>query len=285
MKIKIGYQYPFTNWSTTHVFKKFHDFCLEQYKDIEFVYLNYDNHLDGNPSGIYSPHNMRLINEENGKFIVVSYWDKAKEMTWEGNGWDNTNCVEFITSSGTEPDMTYTPFSYLPYLKFFSEYYVNAKKLKQKENNELSFRGFLYGERLELAQLDKIRITDEKIYPEKSYYEDLTNNKICLSLNGAGEICNRDLEILSAGSVLFRPILSQKFHNELIPNHHYVGFEYNRHPNIQMQIILDTYNKIKNDNDYLQFIAENGYNWFKENGTIDSNVNILTKLINFDKLK
>lgn len=285
MKLKIGYQSPHTtSWSITHVFKKFHDYCLENINDIDFEYLNYDHHLDGNPSGIFSPHNMRIINEENGKYIVVSYWDKAIEMTWSGNGWDNENCVGFITSSGADDTMNYIPFSYLPYQKFFSEYYTNAKPFEQKEKNELSFRGFLYGQRLALSELNMISITNEKIYPEQRYYEDLTNNKICLSLNGAGEICNRDMEILSSGSVLFRPILKQKFHNKLIPGVHYVGYKYVEDPKEQMEIILHEYEKIKTDNELLKTIANNGYEWFKNNGTIDKNVDLLKELVNFKTL-
>jgi hypothetical protein len=286
MRIKIGYQTPYTTaWSITHVFKRFHEYCLENVNDIDFEYLNYDNHLDGNPSGLYSPHNMRLINEDTGKYIVVSYWDKAIEMTWEGNGWNKDMCVSFITSSGTDEYMNYTPFSYLPYSKFFSEYYVNAKPFQLKENTELTFRGFLYGQRLRLSELNKIKITNEKIYPEQRYFEDLTTSKICLSLNGAVEICNRDIEILSAGSILFRPILKQKFHNALIPGVHYVGYQYVEDANEQMDIILDEYNKIKDNEELLRTISNNGYEWFKNNGTIDKNVDLLKQLVNFDLLK
>jgi hypothetical protein len=286
MKVKIGYQSPYTtSWSITHVFKKFHEYCLENVKDIEFEYLNYDHHLDGNPSGLFSPHNMRLINEDTEKYIVVSYWDKAIEMTWGGNGWNPDKCVDFITSSGANEEMDYKPFSYLPYLKFFSEHYVNAKPFGEKELTELTFRGFLYGQRLALSEIGKIKITNEKIYPEQRYYEDLTNSKICLSLNGAGEICNRDLEILSAGSVLFRPALKQKFHNPLVPGIHYIGYQYVDDPNKQMDIILNEYEKIKNDDELLRTVANNGYEWFKNNGTIDKNVDLLKQLVNFDALK
>lgn len=286
MKLKIGYQTPYTTaWSITHVFKKFHDYCSQYVNDIEFEYLNYDHHMDGNPSGLHSPHNMRIINEDNGKYIVVSYWDKAIEMTWEGNGWDKDKCVGFITSSGVHGDMNYIPFSYLPYSRFFSEQYVNAKPFEQKEKNELTFRGFLYGQRLALAELNKISITNEKIHPELNYFNDLTDNRICLSLNGAGEICNRDIEILSSGSVLFRPALRQKFHNQLIPGVHYVGFQYVQDPIEQMDIILNEYEKIKNDDALLKTISENGYEWFKNNGTIDKNVDLLKQLVNFDTLK
>jgi hypothetical protein len=133
--------------------------------------------------------------------------------------------------------------------------------------------------------MGKIKITNEKIYPEQRYYEDLTNSKICLSLNGAGEICNRDLEILSAGSVLFRPALRQRFHNPLVPGIHYIGYKYVDDPNQQMDIILNEYEKIKNDDELLRTVANNGYEWFKNNGTIGKNVDLLKQLVNFDALK
>jgi len=282
MKLMICYEPPHNGWSVNNVFRKFHLLCEKE--GIQFNFLDYNHYKDGNPSGIYSPHNMRIVNEENGKYIVVSYWDRAIDMIHPGNGWNHENCVDFITSAGVTNDMKYTPFCYLPYLVFYSEHYIHAKPFIEKEKNELVFRGFLYGQRYQLAQLNKIKIINEKIQPELAYYQDLTNNKICLSLNGAGEICNRDIEILSARSVLFRPILNFDFHNKLIPDYHYVGFEYNNDPEIQMKIILDKYEKIKNDDVYLENIAENGYKWFKENGTIDANVNVLRMLINFDKL-
>jgi hypothetical protein len=285
MKIKIGYQGPFTQWSITHVFKKYHDYCLENFKDIEIEYLNYDHFLDNNPSGLFSPHNMRIINEESGKYIVVSYWDKAEEMTWEGNGWDHKNCVMFVTSSGVHTDMEFTPFSYLPYNIHYDNLSLNAKRMEEKENCELVFRGFLYGDRLNMSERNVFKVTNEKIYPEQSYFEDLTNNKICLSLNGAGEICNRDLEILSSRSVLFRPLLKQKFHNELIPNVHYIGFELRRNVDEQIEVILDKFNEIKDNVELLKYVSENGYEWYQNNGTIESNFRLLTEIIDLNLLK
>ena len=77
-----------------------------------------------------------------------------------------------------------------------------------------------------------------------------------------------------------RPILNQKFHNELIPNFHYIGFEFNPEPIIQMNIIKNKYDEIKNNNELLEFISNNGYNWYIKNGTIEANVNILIDIFN-----
>ena len=102
-------------------------------------------------------------------------------MTWKNNGWDDRNIIEIICSSGTSPEMGFTPFSYLPYLTNFDELSLNSKKMNDKTNNELEFKGFLYGERLNLSKLDMVKITDDKIFPVETYFNYLTNNKICLS--------------------------------------------------------------------------------------------------------
>ena len=52
-----------------------------------------------------------------------------------------------------------------------------------------------------------------------------------------------------------------------------------------MEIILNEFEKIKNDDTLLKTISENGYEWFKNNGTIDKNVDLLKQLVNFDTLK
>ncbi len=157
--------------------------------------------------------------------------------------------------------------------------------MSEKENNDLMFRGYLYGDRLNLKNYGILNITDQKNFPIENYFNELTNNRINLSLNGAAEICNRDMEILSSRSVLFRPLLFQKFYNELIPDYHYISFEYSSDPKKQTEIILDKFNLIKDNIDFLTFISENGYNWFKENGTVESNVKILNEILNEDKLK
>jgi hypothetical protein len=132
--------------------------------------------------------------------------------------------------------------------------------------------------------LGVIRLDDNKI-PITDYLMELDNTKISLSLNGAGEICNRDIEILSMKSVLLRPKLTQTFHNGLIDGVHYIGFEYNDDPKLQTDIILKKFNEIKDNENLLKNISENGYKWYLNNGTIKSNVNILEKIVDINLLK
>jgi hypothetical protein len=285
MILEFKFEYPFHNWSVLYVFKKFYEYFCTENKSVEIRYVDSKNFSDRFQGGINSAQIMTIKNLINGKYLIVSYWDKVEDFYLESNGWDVKNCVGIITSSGTNEKYQSIPFSYLPYTTEFDIITYNSKKIHQKTKNELFFRGYIYGERLELKNVGLINITKEKIEPHQKYFEELTNTKICLSLNGVGEICNRDIEILSARSVLLRPKLKTVFHNKLIPNYHYIPFELDSNPKIQSELIINKFNKIKNNNELLNFVSENGHKWFLENGTIDKNVEILKQLINIDLLK
>ena len=285
MKLQISYQYPFTHWSVFNVFNGFYNKMVNKYKTIDFTYVDSGKLYDGNPCSYYSPHVMTIKNLENDKYILISYWDRVEELSYEVHGWDDKKRVQLITSSGVHSDIKYTPLSYICYSSTFENLHINAKPMNKKEYNELFFKGFLYGSRHSLSLTNKINITNHKTFPDEVYFNELTNNRICLSLNGAGEICNRDMEILSCRSVLFRPKLNQKFHNELIPDFHYLTFDISDDPNEQADIILKKFNEVKDDIKFLKSISDNGYKWFKKNGTIQSNIDILNKVVNLNLLK
>jgi hypothetical protein len=285
MIIEFKFEYPLYNWSVLHVFKNYFDYFQKENNDLNIKYIDSRNFTERFQGGTNSAHIMTIKNVLNGKYLIVSYWDKIDDFFYQNNGWDVKNCVEIITSSGTNEKRNYVPFSYLTYTKEFEYFSMKAKKNDEKLTNNLFFRGYLYGTRLELKNFGVIDISNEKTEPYEKYFNELTNNKICLSLNGAGEICNRDMEILSARSVLLRPLLNTKFHNELIPNYHYIPFKIDPNPKIQSEIIINKFNEIKNDDELLNFVSENGYKWFLENGTIDKNVEILKQIINIDLLK
>lgn len=284
MNLEFKYESPSHDWSVLHVFKKFHEYFSKLNSNITLSYVNSANFENRFQGGQNSPHIMKITNKDNEKYLLVSYWDRSEDFFIKSNGWGVENCVEVITSSGVTPKHKVTPFSYLPYSTSFDLFSKKAKNLEEKNHNSLIFRGYLYGERLLLQKVGKILITDKKISPHSEYFKDLTNNKICLSLNGAGEICNRDMEILSAKSVLLRPKLNIEFYNDLIPYKHYIPFEVSEDPIKQSELIIKKYDEIKNDLELLKTISENGYNWYQQNATVDSNVEILKKIINVNKL-
>lgn len=273
----VKYQKPHgSTWSVCNIFDKFYN----QFKEIKNTrYVEPVNTSE--PAGLDSPHILTIKNSKTNKYIIVSYWDRAEELTMTHLGWEPNNMISLYTSAGVR-DFTekIKPLSYPCYSLEFDELCkTNKIDFKNKQNKELDFRGYLYGDRLSLSKIGEIKISSEKIFPVTEYYRSLSNNKIGLSLNGAGEICNRDMEILSAGSVLFRPKLKQKFHNGLIDGYHYISFDLDPDPVKLNKIIIDRFNEIKDNEEYLEFIANNGYKWFLENGSVQANVNLMMKFL------
>jgi hypothetical protein len=273
----VKYQKPHgSSWSVCNIFDKFYN----EFKEIKKIrYVEPINTTE--PAGLDSPHILTIKNPKNNKYIIVSYWDRAEELTMTHLGWEPNNMVSLFTSAGVR-DFTdkIKPLSYPCYSLEFDEFSKTSKiDFKNKENKELDFRGYLYGDRLSLSKIGDIKISSEKIYPMTEYYRSLSNNKVGLSLNGAGEICNRDMEILSAGSVLFRPKLKQKFYNGLIDGYHYISFDLDPDPIKLNKIILDRFNEVKDNEEYLEFIANNGYKWILENGSVKANVDLMMKFL------
>lgn len=284
MNILVRFESPHTLWAPLLVFEQFYKWFKTHYNNFNIIYENTNIEDRSNPSGTSSPHVMTIRNLDNNKYIIVSYWDRAIELTWVDNGWDTKNNVDIITSSGVHTDMDFTPFSYTCYNLEFEHLSKNKKiSWKKKTNDSILFRGFLYGDRYQMWKYKPEFFSQNKVSIEE-YFNEINRSKISLSLNGAGEICNRDIEILSCGTVLLRPKLTQRFYNDLIPNYHYVSVDKVDNPKEQLDILLEKYNEIKKNDDMLETISKNGFEWYTNNGTVDSNVNILKKIINIEKL-
>jgi hypothetical protein len=285
VNLYINFETPHTYWCPLIVYDRFFSWFKKNYSEHDIEYDNSSKKYNGNPSGPFSPHIMVIKNKENGKYIIVSYWDRAIEFTWDANGWNHKNMVDLITSAGVHEKTDFVPFSYTCYsLEFERIAREYRKKLKDKKNNNLLFRGFLYSER-KIMQEYKPEFFSQERMSLHDYFSELNDNKICLSLNGAGEICNRDMEILACGSVLLRPKIDQVFHDSLLEDYHYLSVEKVDDPKKQMDLLIEKYNLLKDKEEYLEKIAENGHDWFLRNGTINSNVEILKKVINIEKLK
>lgn len=281
MRLKLVYEKPHTDWSVLEIFEGYKEILKNQGHELIIELTNSLGSRDPNKYG--SPHTMVVENLNNNKFLVISYWDSAAAFFYENNGWNQDKCCMVYTSSGVKNEKKITPISYPCYSKNMDSLHLSSIPLTSKPNNFLHFRGYLYGSRLSLSENTEIEVVSQRLNFD-AYIKELTNNKICLSLNGAGEICNRDIEILGSRSVLFREKLNQSFHNSLVDGIHYISFEHDVDPKKQVKLIVDKFNEISDNLELLSYISENGYNWFKENGTVKANIRILNEVINLEQL-
>jgi len=248
----------------------------------------------------YGVYYMIIENDENKKFIIISYSDKIKYING-AMGLDMSKCIDIITSSGVHHNdntfqalnVKYVPFTYILYTKHT---YDNIIKIRQNEVNRVvpdkpNFMGSLYNFRKYLLMDNRFEVGESSLN-NYDYLNKLNSYSLNLSLNGAAEICIRDMEIMGIGSALIRPKLTTKFHNELIPNYHYISVDLNeiktkRTGNFydgQANLILKRWNEVKDDKDFINFISENGKKWFDENVPIEKHGKIALNVINLKKL-
>tara|TARA_R110000751_G_scaffold251701_1_gene351386 strand:- start:1932 stop:2867 length:936 start_codon:yes stop_codon:yes gene_type:complete len=311
MKINCYYEFPSNDWNTSHyfeqIYKSLKTFCPQ------YTFNNIDTRTlpervaPCNGANKYSHAHMIIQNQKTFKYFLVTYWDKMSDIH-EGNGWDMKNCVEIITSSGTHSGdilfkplkVDFTPFSYLTSRidvdKVINElsYINNRDRVIPKTP---MFKGLLYNFREYLKEDDRFDIkktSEDIVLSHTEYMQHLNQFSINMSLNGAGQICYRDMEILGLGTALFRPKLSSNFYNPLIPDYHYIAVDYDHIKNVEplekyynqlKELMITRWSEVIKDRDFIDKVALNGKKWFDENVPKEKHWKILSKILNFNKLK
>ncbi len=299
---------------------------IQKYPEIEFNSIDSAakraeaNYLSA--AAKYGAYYLIIENPKTQKYILVSYGDKMLDLTRAE--WDLENCVEIFSSIGNHQDdveykkqtiVKHTPISYVcgsyQNEKMLNEMYSERMQSGEERAypDKLSFRGQLYlfrrhlyydkrfnitGELLELDKNGETAVIESSRLPEAKYLRELDSRAINLSLNGTGEICFRDMEILGLGSALLRLKLVTEFHNKLIPDYHYIAVDfddieqgatgYELYCDRVAQRILEKFNEVKEDKDFIDFISKNGRKWYEENGTVERNGKIAADLIDLRKI-
>lgn len=282
------FQEPFSGWMPTSIFKILFSYYKNIYPDIEY---SSEISYNSNYGSVTGPHHLIIKNTITNKYKIATYWDFTQDLFHNSLGWDNKNCLGIYSVVNSNLYNSITPSSYCVYNKVIEDAIDCCDtNFQNKTNESLLFRGYLYADRYALFSITtknnnaEIKITNE-LLSSKNYITELNSYKIGLSLNGAAEICNRDMEILGLGCVLLRPrLLATKFFNPLIPNFHYIPFDIVDNPKDQLEIILESYFSLIKDKDLMIYIANNGLDWYKNNGSKNANVNILSQIINIEEL-
>ena len=243
----------------------------------------------------YGAWNLVLENPENDKFFLVSYMDHLDYMkdtetffSGKGNPSDLSKCVEIFATTGRHRDTIFfeptdiiaTPISNTCGTAIAAETIEECYKKTDVQKyicDKPTFYGYLYDFRKHLSMDSRFNV-NPGILDRRIYIEDLHKQKICFSLNG-GEISTRDIEIMGLGNALFRPkFVSTKTHNPLIPNYHYIAVEHEDIPKIPgshiqywnelSDCIIERYNEVKKNDDFINFIGCNGREWYEQNGTV-----------------
>lgn len=237
---------------------------------------------------------------------------KMKQFFYCG-GFNFLDYFKYSENPTNNPDLefpediesVYQSFFYGPYFNCcydeMTELYSNRKNITK--TNSLFFRGWMWDFRKQMVEginNPDIVIIDKNINNQNlnylEYLKELTTYTACLSLPGGTEVCNRDIECFGIGVPVIRPLLQVNYPDPLIPNYHYINcyhycdYSDGGNPNYISnedfkRNLIYTWNSVKNNKQYLDFISRNAREWFERNSELHNNIEYIFKQIDLTTIK
>jgi hypothetical protein len=243
-KLIISYEQGYNNWYVSEFYKYFHN-KLSEITNIQFEYISlqdlskkFGKEYTNQSGGIFNWYNLVIYNQTTDKFFVHSWYDYAPEiLKYSVNNDFNVvkfSCVSNLTDSIIEEykdKIIVQPSVY--YVENWKDIeYILSTESSSFKDDKAYFNGLNHGVRenvlnsLSNNSFFNIRTkgNPEHFRQKKDYYDEVSKHKFGLSLNGAANICYRDLELFGLGVINLRQPLNSKTYEPLIKDIHYVEF-------------------------------------------------------------
>jgi len=197
----------------------------------------------------------------------------------------------------------YQPFYYNTYQPGHLDYIDKLYESRTDKEivDKIIFRGWLWPFRKHMLKDiddDSVVIIEKRekgnLLNYRAYLEEMSSYKCSLSLPGGTEICNRDIESFAVGTPVIRPLLGVNYEDPLIPNYHYINCfhncpYWNGHPEYLdpasfSKYFLQTWRRVRYDQDYLRFISKNARDWYLKHCTLQKNLDYLLPMIKLEDL-
>ena len=303
-KLIISYEPGYHNWYVGEFYKYFHKMLTDN-TDIEFEYislrelsLKFNQEFQTHTSTIFNWYNLVIYNPINEKMFIHSWFDYATEIL-AYSVVNNFNVVKFSCVSNLndriidqyKDKIIVQPSVY--YLENWSDIDMISSMVKPTiKENKAYFNGLNHGYRENIMSFlsnndffnIRTKVNPEHFRQKNEYYSELSKYNYGVSLNGAANICYRDLELFGLGVLNLRQPLHSKTYNPIIKGTHYIEF---LDDNLTNQIIFKhgDPNKVINElvehlidfsttNEYRNIIDESK-NWFIKNCLPENQYKIL----------
>lgn len=243
-KLIISYEQGYNNWYVSEFYKYFHK-KLSEITNIQFEYVSlrdlsnkFGKDYTNQTGSIFNWFNLVIYNQTTDKFFVHSWYDYAPEiLKYSVNNNFNVvkfSCVSNLTDSIIEEykdKIIVQPSVY--YVENWKDIeYILSTENSLLKDNKAYFNGLNHGIRenvlnsLSDNSFFNIRTkgNPEHFRQKKDYYDEVSKHKFGLSLNGAANICYRDLELFGLGVLNLRQPLNSKTYEPIVKDVHYVEF-------------------------------------------------------------
>jgi hypothetical protein len=243
-KLIISYEQGYNNWYVSEFYKYFHK-KLSEITNIQFEYVSlrdlsnkFGKEFTNQTSSIFNWFNLVIYNQTTDKFFVHSWYDYAPEiLKYSVNNNFNVvkfSCVSNLTDSVIEEykdKIIVQPSVY--YVENWNDInLINNTSKTEPKLDKVYFNGWNHGLRenilnaLSNNDLFNIRTKNnpEQFRQKIDYYSELSKHNFGLSLDGAANICYRDLELFGLEVLNLRQPLKCKTYNPIIKDVHYLEF-------------------------------------------------------------
>lgn len=199
---------------------------------------------------------------------------------------------------------TVSPWFFGSFNKFDIDYYRQIRNEVTELNSKLFYKGSGQGYRKVVQILNDIGLVDSTSVTYHDYLDTIARTKCALSyymdldkyytaFHHPGEFCYRDMEYMSLGVPFIRIEYKDAVYDGLLPNYHYIAIPrefaydaYNKDGDMGVaNLIVEKYNEVINDNDFLQFISTNQLAWFDKYAKWPNSANFTIQLTGMDSWK
>jgi hypothetical protein len=274
--------------------------------------------------GLHSCLHLSVLNPSSQRYALVSLLDNWRDHFRRSLGWEADRMAQFFYPGGFDfaeyfafkraertnsdiafPERIEDTYRGIPYYPYFAGCEGEMEHLflwPRSPATRLVFRGWLWEHRAEMvAGLggDEVVVIDTNAGGERLLYSDylaeLSDATAVLSLPGGAPLCNRDIEAFAVGTPVLRPYVPCNHTDPLLPGVHYIccyhqpdfGVDgrarFASNQDFQANL-LKTWDRVKDDREYLTFIARNARAWYARNCPMDLQVERLSRELNLEAL-
>lgn len=220
---------------------------------------------------------IEIVNNETGDYLILDFGDPVDFIP---NILDDPKLKGLYTCQyhiyKNFNDDRIQKFTYMERhwggIKYFDDLRI------QKQIPKLSFIGTLLPQR-KIVSLLKDNIFYAKNLNFQNYVLTMKQHKIAFTPPGGSDISLRDCEAFGMGIPTLRKKYKIELYDPLIENVHYISYDEDENINKEVKNIIDRFNSVINDNDFLSYISNNAKEWYDRN--ISNDVIIKTT---FDRL-
>lgn len=251
------------------------------------------NLINGNIDGLLMLECEYVIeNLDNGEFVILSVSDdlygcvlSEKDNSFLKKVLISQFIPEKIERHTKDNYEKYSPWTYFQCSMDNLKLYREKRNLIENKIEKLYFRGDERGRPI-LKYFNPVYLENPSRSDYSTYFEDVINYEIGLSIGGVGEMCYRDIEYMSLGIPFIRYEYQTQLNPPLIPNYHYISIKLDDDiPEINLtkcdrlgeykhvKKIESKFREVIKDKEFLNFISKNAINYYEENLTLDGLIN------------